>query len=162
VRAIALACLVACGCFLEPPPGAIGLPSRTDIVGCITREHVGRRRSTWWLGSRVASRDQVERALADSSVSHDQWLRHRREDRAALALFFAGMATVLASMGGMFGWISRVDDGSELPLVMLAPVAAGYALALTGVGIGVHADSHWRRAIDEYNDAATANDRCPP
>jgi hypothetical protein len=146
---------------MAPPAGAMAQPSPTFVVGCVTGEHVGRHRTVWWLGSHGASRERVERALADSPSSHDELLRHRREARAALALFFAGMATVAGSIGGMIGWLSQ-DGDSLSPLVMLAPVAVGYGLTITGVSLGIHGDSHWRRAIDDYNEAATANDRCPP
>jgi len=53
-------------------------------------------------------------------------------------------------------------DYSLTPLAMLAPALLGYAAAFTGVGLSVRGETHFHRAIDAYNGAATAGNKCPP
>jgi hypothetical protein len=160
VRAIALACVLASGCWLAPPPGAVAGAPADAQVGCISSQRSGKHR-TYWIGPNVVPRADVEESMIAEPASHDEATLHRRAERTALVLFLAGMGTALASVGGLVIWAEHEPD-SQAPWAMLAPMLAGYAITGTGVGIGVHGEVHWRRAIDAYNEAASAKGRCPP
>lgn len=67
-----LVCLVLSGCFLQPTvfEGARNIrqpeaaPPPDDPVGCVTRERTGHRSSTWWLGPKRVSLDDVDRVTS--------------------------------------------------------------------------------------------------
>lgn len=160
MRAIAWACLLSGGCYLAPPAG-MPPPSSTDPVGCITVQRTGRRSRRYWIGQQQVSRDDLDHALETVPASHDEARRHRISQRVALGLFFAGGALIVSSIAAMGAW-ATADSNSQDPLYMLIPAISGYAGAISGVAIGITGDSHWRRALDAYNDAATQSGRCPP
>jgi hypothetical protein len=136
-------------------------PSNTGPVGCITIQRTGRRSQRYWIGPQQVSREDLDRALETVPASRDEARRHRISQRVALGLFFAGGALIVSSIAAMGAW-ATTDPDSHDPLYLLIPAISGYVGAISGVAIGITGDSHRRRAIDAYNDAATQSDRCPP
>lgn len=163
----------AAGCYLQPtvfdgaattPPVAYApAPVVDEPVGCVTHERAIRRvrSGIWWLGDRRVGADAVDRALRGFPPSATQAARARRDQRLALALFFAGAATTLGSLAALLAW-SEHDPQSRTPLVMLAPELGGFAVGFASVGLSIRGDHARRRAVDTFNDAAAREDRCPP
>ncbi|HEX8950748.1 MAG TPA: hypothetical protein VF945_02835 [Polyangia bacterium] len=168
-----LACVVASGCYLQPTvfEGGATVPAAEPApapvvdapVGCITEEPGIRRvRPTrWWLGDRRVASSEIDRALAASGSSRAHLARARRDQRLTFGLWGAGFATVIGSLGGMVGWL-RADPQSREPLVMLAPMVAGYALVFSSVPLAIRGDHERRLAVDDFNEAAARENRCPP
>ncbi len=168
-----LACVVASGCYLqptvfeggatvptlEPPPPVVDAP-----VGCITKEPGIRRvrAAKWWLGDHRAAPGEIDRALAASPLTAARVAHDRRLQRLSLALSLAGAGIVIGSLVGLAAWVNADHAQSREPLVMLAPMFTGYGLLATSVPISVHGDAEHRRAIDDFNDAAARENRCPP
>ena len=109
----------------------------------------------------MVPRAAVEQALEAEPASHEEVVVHQRAERTALTLFLAGMGTALTSIAALGIWTVH-DTDSRAPWAMLAPLIGGFGMTVTGVVLGVHGESHWRRAIDDYNEVAAANGRCPP
>jgi hypothetical protein len=168
-----LVCALASGCYLQPTvfEGAATVPLETTPrqpvidppVGCITKQPGIRRvrPAKWWIAHRRVTADDVDRALHANPVSVPLMARSRRDQRLSLALFFGGMAVAVGAFAGMFAWLNA-DEQSRTPLLMLLPAAGGYAMGGAGVAMGIRADQERRDAIDAFNAAAAAENRCPP